>query len=74
MFNQIIQQIYRGMFIVAGLIFIVAIWERILQFFNLTLSWISYEPWRLMEFSSIFLLFAIALLLRQIRDQLKQKS
>jgi hypothetical protein len=35
---------------------------------GLDISWISYAPGRLFEFSGIFLLLVIALLLRQIRE------
>ncbi len=39
-----------------------------LRLIGLDISWISYAPGRLFEFSGIFLLLVIALLLRQIRE------
>ena len=38
-----------------------------------TLSWVNYRPGRLMEFAGILVLFVIVLILRQIRELLKQK-
>lgn len=72
MLDTIIVIIYRIMFIFAGLLLIVAAWEKVLRQFGYTLSWIRYEPSRLLEYAAILFLVVIALLLRQIREALKK--
>jgi hypothetical protein len=65
--------ISRLLFIVAALLFILAVWNWALGWFGYHLTWVPYEPGRLFEFSAILVVFVIALLLRQIRDTLRQK-
>lgn len=65
--------ISRLLFIVAALLSILAVWNWALGWFGYHLSWVPYEPGRLFEFSAILVIFVIALLLRQIRDALRQK-
>lgn len=65
--------ISRLLFSVAGILFVVAVWDWIIGWFGYRLSWVAYEPGRLFEFAAILVIFVIALLLRQIRDALRQK-
>lgn len=50
----------------------VAVTEWILNYFEISLVNRVYVPGRLMEFAAIALVFAIALLLRQVRDELRK--
>jgi hypothetical protein len=59
---------YRLFFTVAFLLLLIAVIDWIMRLFGWTLSWVSYEPGRMIEFSSIFMLASIVFLLRQIRD------
>jgi hypothetical protein len=64
--------ISRFLFIAAGILCVVSVWDGIIGWFGYRLSWVPYEPGRLFEFSAILVIFVIALLLRQIRDVLRQ--
>jgi hypothetical protein len=44
------------------------------RFFGYTILQQTYKPGRLLEFAAIFLIFVIALLLRQVRDALKERG
>jgi hypothetical protein len=63
--------IYRVFFIISFILLILAIWERINQFYGYTFTWLQYQPGQLLQFSAIFMIFTIGLLLRQLRDQMK---
>lgn len=65
--------ISRLLFIVAALLLVVALIDWIIGWFGYALTWVPYEPGRLLEFAAILVTFVIALLLRQIRDVLRQK-
>jgi len=73
MMEKFINITYRIMFVLAGIFFVLALWERILNEFNYTLFWIRISASRLLELSSILVLFTVALLLRQIRDIVKKQ-
>ena len=64
--------LYRVLFSVSIILLFLGVLEWIMNLFNYTLSWIPYSPFRLLEFGVIFMLFVIALLLRQIRDILNK--
>ena len=74
MYNKLTSITNRVFFILAFLLLFLAIWEKIVRYFDYTISCIPYEPARLLEFSVIFLIFVITLLLRQIREELKSNS
>jgi hypothetical protein len=63
--------IYRVFFIISFILLILAIWERINQFYGYTFTWLQYQPGQLLQFSAIFMIFTIGLLLRQLRDQMR---
>ena len=73
MFDQAISFLCRIFFVVALVLLVVAIWDRILLTFGWTLTFLTYQPGRLLELSALLMVFVIALLLRQIRDNLKNK-
>ena len=53
---------------------VIAVLERIVNFFNYSLLRSSYEPGRVLEFAAIGLIFSIAMQLHQIRLLLSSKS
>jgi hypothetical protein len=59
-------------FAVALLLLFIALWDRSLRLFDWKLSWITYAPGRLLEFSAMFMTFAIGFLLLQILKALKK--
>ena len=65
--------ISRLLFVVAAILLVLAVWHWVLGWFGYHLYWVPYEPGRLFEFAAILVIFVIALLLRQIRDVLRQK-
>ncbi len=66
---------YRILFSISLILLIAAVGERFLNLIGYTfLRQTTYSPWRLLEFAAIFLLFVIAILLRQIREELKQQK
>lgn len=67
---QLTGLLYRLLFLAAFSLAGVAAWERLAQVFGYTVLRGLYEPWRLLEFSAITLLFVIALQLRQIKASL----
>ena len=62
--------ICRVLFVIAFVLLIFAVWDRFLRLFGWTLSFVPYQPARLFELSGILMIFVLALLLRQIREQL----
>jgi hypothetical protein len=62
----------RIFFVVAFLTLMLAIVEKIFNLAGYTIVGGQYTPGRLFEFSAILLLFVIALLLRNIREELRR--
>jgi len=73
MVDRLTSIVSRVLFFFAVLLLIVGVSDRILRLFDLTLSWVPYEPGRLMELSAILVVFVISLLLRQIREEVKKR-
>lgn len=65
--------ISRLLFVVASVLFVLAVLDWVIGWFGYHLTWVPYEPGRLFEFAGILVIFVIALLLRQIRDLLRKK-
>ena len=62
------------LFFAAAFVFLVlAILERVLNAAGYTFLRAVYTPGRLVEFSGILLIFVVALLLRQVREELRKK-
>jgi hypothetical protein len=57
-------------FILAGL----GAWERLARLFGYTVTRGLYDPWRLLEFSTVALLFVMALQLREIKLSMRAKG
>ena len=57
----------RIMFVAAMLFFILAVLEKIANLNGQTITFITYEPGRLLEFAGIMLIFVMTVTLRRIR-------
>jgi ABC-type transport system involved in cytochrome bd biosynthesis fused ATPase/permease subunit len=68
MIDKLSHYFCRTLFGVSIALLVVAVLEEALGFLGWTLTFISYEPGRLLEISATFIIFVIALLLRQIRE------
>ena len=67
MIDKLSHYFCRGLFGISVALLVVAVLDRILRSMGWTLSFVDYEPGRLLELSAILILFVVALLLRQIR-------
>ena len=61
----------RALFLLASASLVVAFLELIAQFLGTSLIAKTYTPGRLIELSAALIVFVIAVLLRQIRDELR---
>ena len=68
MIDKLLHYFCRGLFGIAIALFGVAVLDRVLHSMGWTLSFVPYEPGRLLELSALLVIFVMALLLRQIRD------
>jgi hypothetical protein len=64
----------RIFFIIAFGLLAIAVSEVLANYFGYTVMRGTYNAGRLLEFAIVFLVFAMTLLLRQIRDQLSRGS
>ena len=64
-----LSRLNRVLFVGAGAMFAAALVEKIANAAGYTLVGRRYTPARLLEFAAIMVLFVVALLLREIRDQ-----
>ena len=62
----------RTLFIIAAAIIVFAFLERIAEFFGSSIIGDIYQPGRLLELAATLLIFVIAVLLRQVRDELRE--
>ena len=74
MIEKFLNILPRVFFIVAFLCIAIAIVDWTLRLFGWTFTFIPYQPGRMFEFSGIFVLFVITLVVRQIREILKVKN
>jgi len=74
MMRQLTSIVCRLLFIVAFLLGCLAAWEKLARLFGYTILRGYYEPWRLLEFSAITVLFVIALQLREIKMSLRKRG
>ena len=74
MIQQLTSILCRLLFVVAFLMGCLAAWEKLAQLFGYTILGGYYQPWRLLEFSAVTLLFVIALQLREIKMSLRARG
>lgn len=72
--DQVISVICRSGFFGAFAFMGVALGELVVNSFGYTILRQTYGPGRLLEVAAIILIFVIALLLRQVRDALKERG
>ncbi len=73
MINQLSSFISRILFIASFLLLGMAIWEKLANMMDLTLTRGFYSSWHILEISAIALLFVITLQLREIKISLTTK-
>lgn len=73
MVNTLTSIFCRLFFAVALLLIFISLWDKFISFFGWSLLWVPYTPGRVFEFSAMLMTVVIALLLRQIREELKNK-
>ncbi len=61
----------RTLFIIAAAAIAVGFLERVAEYFGFNIIGQMYEPGRLLELAATLLVFIIAVLLRQVRDELR---
>ncbi len=64
----------RPFFIAAFVILVVAIVERVAGIRDLSVTADIYSPGRLLEIAAMLMIFVIAMLLRQVRDELRKRN
>jgi hypothetical protein len=64
----------RILFVVAFVLAGLGVWERLARLFGYTVVRGYYEPWRLLEYSAVAILFVMALQLREIKMSLRAKG
>jgi hypothetical protein len=70
-FESIYEYVARTLFIIASAVIAVAFLERIGEFFGFSILGEMYQAGRLLELAATLLVFVIAVLLRQVRDELR---
>jgi len=73
MIEKIHYYFYRVMYSLSLLLILLAFIEKLMKTFGYTLSFISYEPGRLLYMGAVFAIFTSLMLIRQIRNQLTEK-
>jgi hypothetical protein len=70
-FESVYEYVARTLFIIASAAIAVAFLERTGEFFGFSILGERYEAGRLLELAATLLVFVIAVLVRQIRDELR---
>ena len=72
-FEKLNSMVSRVLFGGSFLLFAIAVLEKLANAFGYTILWLApYTAARLLEVASVLLLFVLALLLRQVREELKK--
>lgn len=72
--NKVNSVICRVFFFAAFLLVALALVDRFLNFFGYTILSAGYSSGRVLEFAGMMLIVVIALILRQIREELKART
>ncbi len=70
-FESVYKYFARTLFIIASAAIAVAFLERIAYYLGFSIIGEMYKPGRLLELAATLLVFVIAFLLRQVRDELR---
>jgi len=63
---------YRLFFFAASVLLVLAVAERVANFFGYTILRVAFAGGRLLEFTAVLLIFVVALILRQLRNELRK--
>jgi len=74
MIDKTLTLAYRGCFMAALLLLAIGCWDWIIRLFGWTLSWVPYTPGKVIQGATMLMIFVIALLLRQLRQEVKKRS
>jgi hypothetical protein len=72
--DRMMSMLSRVLFLTSFALLAIAVLERFVNTFGYTILGTSYTPGRMLEFAGIMLLFVIAILLRQAREELRRKG
>lgn len=72
--QQLTSILCRVLFVVAFVLAGLGVWERLARLLGYTVVRGHFDPWRLLEYSAVALLFVIALQLREIKASLRAKG
>ncbi len=70
-FESVYKYVARTLFIIASATIAIAFLERTGEFFGFSILGEMYQAGRLLELAATLLVFVIAVLLRQVRDELR---
>lgn len=73
MINTLTNVLYRILFAFSLFLLIISVWNKIIWFFGWSIAMMPGKPTRYFELAAFLMIFVIAILLRQIRDQLQKK-
>jgi hypothetical protein len=71
LFTSILSRVF---FVIAFVLAGLGAWERLARLFGYTVVRGYFDPWRLLEYSAVALLFVVALQLREIKMSLRAKG
>jgi len=72
--EKVLSATMRTLFVIAFGMLVIAVCEAVANALGYTITRGTYTAGRLLELATPFLIFVVALLLRQIREQLKGKA
>lgn len=72
--DKVLSTLSRVLFLASFVLLAIAVLERFINYFGYTILGASYTPGRMLEFAAIMLLFVIAILLRQSREELRRRG
>jgi uncharacterized membrane protein YbjE (DUF340 family) len=73
MMHRLTSVLSRILFVAAFVLAGLAVWERLARLAGYTLLKNAYDPWRLLEYTVVALLFVVALQLREIKMTMREK-
>ena len=71
--DKLSSAISRVFFFTAMLLVLLAVIDRLLNWFGYTVLPGPYTPGRLLQYAGAFMIFVVALLLREVREEIKKR-
>lgn len=69
-----VSMLSRVLFLASCLLLVIAVLERLVNYLGYTILGGTYTAGRMLEFAGTFLLFVIAIVLRQMREELRKRA